>query len=556
MDQTILINDETIKTFERIKYKRCHILEDTMDMDLKRLFNNIIEDLEFNSYVTSLYKDWLEEKQVFHETTLSINLITLFYFCMDEILLEFGENARAAYLNFSKARRNRKSYMLQTIKEEYEGSAKSGNSLFLSKQAESFFTAAKVDAALKDLYPDRNTYIDSIYNEIISWKKDFSKHLCEFYFYPSLPLKRRIDLLIVDLSFYILKYIIDKNTGNFDIGLLIFPTNLTDGVFSFKNSVYETEVSVEDDKIINSISYSYEEDGQMVFNKTVVEEIEGDYTSYTTAQAKDELLSSLKEQGKLDDHIRDLSNLEFNVLAHVYSNFTSSILTENRLRFPGKEFCKQVLNSTKLRERDVQKIVKALEKLASVRIETEKRDATGALQQKSIYSFFDLSYGTDTQESVFINNNIINKATSSDSSMSSIDLMGDEWFIDVAPSVYLKDTWRDNKDTYIYSKLYKLVSDKVSEVLTVMFQQLRIQNKETLQADITYTFLRNRLKANGIKLSVLKKDLEKELTTLKNNNVIIKSFLFTKSSLHVDFLPISDIERMVYGIDSRNIKSS
>ena len=87
-----------------------------------------------------------------------------------------------------------------------------------------------------------------------------------------------------------------------------------------------------------------------------------------------------------------------------------------------------------------------------------------------------------------------------------------------------------------------------------MFQQLRLENLDTLHSNIDYSFLRNRLKGNGMKLSVFKKELEREISTLQSSNVIIKNYEFMKNFLYIEFLPLSEIEEEIYGYRKNSIE--
>ena len=102
--------------FERTKHMRCKILEDNMEQSTKDFFLKIVHDKVIMDFIKETYQEWFLEKKIYYNE-LEVDLVTILYYCMDSMLLEFGENANSAYNNYAKVKRDRKTYIMKTIKD-------------------------------------------------------------------------------------------------------------------------------------------------------------------------------------------------------------------------------------------------------------------------------------------------------------------------------------------------------------------------------------------------------------------------------------------------------
>lgn len=538
---------------ERQRYTTCKVLEDNMELPAKEIFKKILGNEDIINYIKKEHGDWLLERQEIIEKELPIDLVTILYTCMNTLLLEYGEDASAALKAYKKKKRDRQDYALKAIVEEYKGTAGSGNPKYLHNQADAYFELLAVDSSINSPYKTKDEYIKFLYDSIYEWGKNSDRNLCEYKFFNKIQIERKVAFLFIDLSVFILNYIVNKNAGRFDVSVVSFPSSLTEnGSFGFKNQHYDTEVAIgRNGKVQNIIPYNFEENGQTTYNKTIINEVDMEHSSYT--EPSKELLDILTGQYGFVDNSRGLSNFSLHLVGAVYSLLNPSSLSHDWIHFEdGKVFVKSVLQKSKITKKDCLKVREELIKLQNTKMETKKYDSNGNLLEEAYFSFFEtkFTYGQDKigeekyRETAFSDN----KNGTEQDPVEDYDFIGKEWSLSIAPSSYLKDEWKNQKNTDIYSKLYKLsVSNKVSEVVTILFQQLRIENLEPLCTSIEYSYLRNRLKGNGMKLNLFKKELDKELAVLKSSGIIIKDYALLKTYMTVEFLPLSDIENEVYG---------
>lgn len=541
---------------EKQRYMSCKVLEDNMELPAKEIFQKIINDEEVKQYIQEENKLWFMERKELFGKELPVDLVTILYFCMNSLLLQYGEDASAALKANKLTIKNRRYYALSNIVKEYKGTAAKKNPLYMHHQADAYFELLSIDSSIVPPYKTKEEYIDFLYASICEWGKDSERYLCEFKFFNKYKPEKKVDYLFLDISGFILNYIVYKNAGNFDVTLLSFPSSLTErGVFGFKNQYYDTQVSIEKNgKIQNAIPYNFEENGNIRLNRTIINEVDVDMDDIELCtEPSKELIEILINKHGFVENTRDLSNFSFHVVGSVYSLLNPTNLSQEWIHFEdGKAFVRSILQKSKITKRDCIKVRNELLKLRNAKMETKKVDSSGKILEEAYYSFFDIkfTYGQEVQDEEYYKETSFTDTNEmlDEDPMADYDFIGNDWSISIAPSSYLKDEWKNKKNTDIYSKLYKIsVSNKVSEVVTIMFQQLRIDNLESLATSIDYSYLRNRLKGNGIKLSIFKKELEKELSMLKNSSVIIKDYEFFKNYLYVEFLPLSEIEIEVYG---------
>ena len=539
---------------ERQRYTSCKVLEDNMELPAKEIFKRILNNEDIVQHIKKEYGDWFLERQEIIDKELSIDLVSILYYCMNTLLLEYGEDASAALKAYKKKKRDRQDYALKAIVEEYKGTAGSGNPKYLHNQADAYFELVAVDSSINSPYKTKEEYINFLYNSIYEWGKNSERNLCEYKFFNKIQIERKVAFLFIDVSLFMLNYIVNKNAGRFDVSVVSFPSSLTEnGSFGFKNQHYDTEVSIgKNGKVQNVIPYNYEENGQTTYSRTIINEVDLDNINSYSEPSK-ELLDILTGQYGFVDNSRGLSNFSAHLVTAVYSLLNPSSLTHDWIHFEdGKVFVKSVLQKSKITKKDCLRVREELIKLQNTKMETKKYDANGKLLEEAYFSFFETKF-TYGQEK--IGEEKFRETAFSDAEidveqdpMADYDFIAKEWSLSIAPSSYLKDEWKNQKNTDIYSKLYKLsVSNKVSEVVTILFQQLRIENLETLCTSVDYSYLRNRLKGNGMKLNLFKKELDKELSVLKTSGIIIKDYALLKTYMTIEFLPLSDIENEVYG---------
>lgn len=533
-------------------YVMATVLCDELSPDLSTYFLSHISNTSLEDVFFDHMKEWFFEKLSL-ELPQEMNFLNLVYYTYEDIIATFEDSSKA-YSSLLKEKLNRRDYLFRVIKEEYMGSPKPKNPLYLKNQADKYFSIMETDSSLLR-YDNKQDYIDASYREIEQWKKD-GDYIFKFRFFSNLDNSRRMSYFITDLELEIVTIITRKYYGKYDGNITSLPEYFVrNPFFSFKPDTKEGELSVEDDRVVSKSVYKYidEETNSVNVVETIIDEKIGNFTSYDEKE-KDYLISQLRNQGALKTSFDVLDTRDEAVLATIYSSFSADSLSEDWVKYKGRSFVGQVLGKSTFRARDVKQVLNSLDKLASTVLRAEQHDESGNLIGRGTLSFFDVRYGiagnSNSTVSVSLdvaNQNQIHYSTSMElpeKILTSNDLM-----IEIAPSAYLKTIWRERINTEIYTKHYLEIGSSKAKAIMMLIQNERIRLYPQSKLFFSYATLRSRLHLE-IKLNVLKRDLSQQLQEMIDKKIIVDSFNFGTSGLTVYLLPFTQLEKILYKIES------
>ena len=355
-----------------------------------------------------------------------------------------------------------------------------------------------------------------------------------------------------------LSLITRKFFGKFDGGLTSIPPELLQGVFSFKKSSLNIELSQEEDRIYAKDRYTYtEEDGSSTQLETILKEYELDKSIIEMEEAdKLALIEQMKSEISFGDA---LDSDELNALAVIYSSINAQVLAESRIHANGRLLCCQILGKNNIRERDSKAVLASIDKLANYRLRRIVQDQQGNVKGKSVFNFFEYNL-IDEREDGSNDDHIVQAEIGETSSSEFISktlpdeiLAGDKWSIDIFPSVWLKETWKQNKNTEIYTKLYNQIGSSKTKTFMMFLQNGRMENFPQSKILFTWPSIKNHFRMHNLKLSAVKKELVPQLKTLMEEGIMVKQYTFTSSGMEVEFLPFTEIEKMLYQIYNINL---
>jgi len=511
------------------------------------IMNTELEDCFYDSM-----KEWFLEKLAVH-LPQEFSFINLVYYVYEDIVTKFEDSSKA-YTSLLKEKLNRRDYLFRIIKDEYSGSPKPRNPLYLKNQADEYFSIMDTDSSLPK-YTTKQAYMDFSYNEIEQWKKS-GDYIFKFRYFSKLDNAKKISYFITDLGLEISTIVTNKYYGKYDGNLTSLPEYLVkNAIFSFKPSTEEGELSVEDDRVISKNVYEFvnDENNYSTVLETIIDEQSGNFISYNE-EDKDYLITQIRNQGALKTSYDVLDSRDEAALATIYSSFSVDSLSEDWVRFKGRSFVGQVLGKSNFRARDVKQVLNSLDKLASTVIRTEQRDEQGNLTSKGILSFFDVRYGTagtvNSTVSVSLdapNQNQIHFSSSTE--LPEKVLTSDNLVIEIAPSAYLKNLWRERVNTEIYTKHYLEIGSSKAKSLMMLLQNERVRQYPQSKLSFSYATLRSRLHLK-MKLNIMKRDLEQQLKELVEKKVVVESYTFGTNALIVYLLPFTKLEKILYKIDT------
>jgi len=533
-------------------YVMATVLCDELSSDLSTYFLSHINNTSLEDVFFDHMKEWFFEKLSLN-LPQEMNFLNLVYFTYEDIIATFEDSSKA-YSALLKEKLNRRDYLFRVIKEEYMGSPKPRNPLYLKSQADKYFSIMETDSSLVR-YESKQDYINAAYQEIEQWKKD-GDYIFKFRFFSKLDNSRKMSYFITDLELEIVTIITQKYYGKYDGNITSLPEYFVrTPFFSFKPDTKEGELSVEDDRVVSKNVYKYvdEETNNVNVLETIIDEQSGNFTSYDEKE-KEYLISQLRNQGTIKTSFDVLDTRDEAVLATIYSSFSADSLSEDWIRYKGRSFVGQVLGKSTFRARDVKQVLNSLDKLANTVARTEQHDEMGNLIGRGTLSFFDVRYGiagnSNSTFSVSLdmkNQDQIHYSTSSElpeKILTSNDLM-----IEIAPSAYLKTIWRERINTEIYTKHYIEISSSKAKSIMMLLQNERVRLYPQSKLTFSYATLRTRLHLE-MKLNVLKRDLGQQLQELIDKKIIVDSFNFGTSGLTVYLLPFTQLEKILYKIET------
>lgn len=538
------------------EYRVAKVLTDNISPEFLLYFEKEVYDKPFSNFIYDSMKVWFFEKSRFGIQP-DVTLLNFIYYAVGNITKEFGEDTQAALRKYAEVKRQKKKYLYSSITDEYNGTPKNSNLMSMTKQVDSYFILAEKDASIQP-YTSKKEYIDILYNEITDWKKKKDSLLIQFKYFSELSERRRFDCLLCDLTYHILSLITHKFFGKFDGGLTSIPPELLQGVFSFKKAALNIELSQEENRIYAKDRYTFtEEDGSSTQLETILKEYDLDKSIVEMEEAdKQALIEQMKSEISFGNA---LDSDELNALAVIYSSINAQVVAESRIHVNGRLLCCQILGKNNIRERDSKSVLASIDKLANYRLRRIVQDQQGNVKGKSVFNFFEYNLIDEREDNTNDNQVVhaeIGENPSSEFASKTLPdeiLAGDKWSIDIYPSVWLKETWKQHKNTEIYTKLYNQIGSSKTKTFMMFLQNGRMENFPQSKILFSWPNIKNHFRMHNLKLSALKKELLSQLKTLMSEGIMVKEYAFTSSGMEIEFLPFTDIEKMLYQINNLNM---
>jgi len=536
-------------------YISAKMLLDNLDERILSYYITRIENQQVSYFLHETMNEWFTEKSAF-SIEPEVTLLNIIYYIIETSAMQM-ESTTAALEYYSENKRARKNYMFSTIKKEYTGEGlNKNNAMFLNKTADTYFELLKVSSTIPK-YSSKQEYIDIMYQEISSWRNDRESYLFDFKFFECLDPKRRAGCFILDVGTFIFKMVTEQFYGKIDGGVTLFPANLMDGVFSLRNESVDLDIVVG-----NNIAYSRSQniidngEGQTVEVETIYGKVEGDFSMLPEELSDEEkfaMVNKLRVGNELSSTVRSLASREFVTLTTIYSSFSASNLLENHITFNGKKFVQQVLGKKNIKIRDIKQVLESIEKLASAEINLTRTNSQGKVDFVGKISFFDMSYGIDERDEDSKLNYTIDKNSQDYQMIDDSILSGNNWKIHIAPSAYLREQWAKEVNSVIYTKQYMKISDSKTKSYMVLLQDERMKSYPSMTKTFTFAYLGSKLRMDKMRPAYMKKEVAEQLMALKSANVIVEDYKITSTGSVVSFLPFTELEKELYGIDKDTI---
>lgn len=536
------------------------VISESIDPKLSDFYENHIKGTQMEIWFYNAMNggsdsdfNWFETKKEEINFKKEASFVNILYWILEKTLL-VDSSPRYWQAKFFESKRNKKNYLYQVIKEEYTGSQKVKNPMYLNSTCDHYFALMRIDNTLKK-YNTRQEYIDELYEAITAWKKNIESFLFEFKFFDSFDAKRKASYFENDLCEHVFRTINEDFYGNINGVLTSTPKDIGN-VFTYrKENIDLNQLDMAEGNLYAKTSSTIDENGAKIIQDTFYRlNTDNDFDRNTK---KFDIIENFKKQNP-DTKIKTLSTDESDVLANVYSSFDASVISEGFIIFNGKSFVRRVLGKKSIKVRDSRKVLSSIDKLSSVNINVTRRSKNGTLESVSSLSFFDYTIGKDNTSGSNVSASI-GERTSIDDIPDEL-LSGDDWTIRIDPSNFLRQSWMSNTNMEIYTKMYHQIESTQAKSYMLFLQNERINEQitgnyspyDSIRKFFSFAYLKNKVRIEKERPAVVKKLICEQLKILKDEKIVISNYDVVDTGVYIDFMPFTELEIDLYKIRRPN----
>lgn len=519
-----------------------NIIEENISDKIRSFYQEVfLNDFDLRSQIYTEMGEWCTEKKL---RVFDLDLTQLILYTI-EMGVTSSTNIDQALSNYLESRRTQKKYRFRLIKEELEidgHKPTKRNKRLVTAEAENYFFLKQVGSpVIQENFNTKEEYIRFRYEYIKKWFENRASYLIDFTYFRSLQVRSQAKDFLIDLACDVLTYIKEEMYGSLEGYLTSLPTNIFDApFFGYRQEKVHPITSIQDGQIEVVDEYAY--DGNII--QTVIKSI-----SYDKNKGVDpEVLSEkLVEDFTINKNSKILDSKDLQLLANVCSNITASVLNEDSLTISLQTLCKQFYRKKTIRTREYIDTLKRLERLSEYTLKASRHTDSGF--EKMIIHFFDIHYHIPTESGP--NKNIDEEIIEflKDETITGFDYSDAVIQFNIGKSI--KDSWRENQIQRVYSKLYNQIESQESKAKAFLFilegERLRIYPEGELT--LPYSFFLNKLRFSSENLSKIKKEIGKNLDSLKDQHILLEDYVLKKTGVSLKFYPFSQTERMVYRIN-------
>lgn len=463
-----------------------------------------------------------------------------------ETSLSLSSDINGHIKRYSNLRRYQKRYWFDTVKKELgvEGKkASPRNKTFISDECDRYFMLKKTNN-IEDTYKNREDFIWHRYREIEQWAQEPTSPLCRYVYIRLLNDTSQAKAFIIDMGYEIFTYIKNEQYGN----PLGFRTSLPTDVFKapffgFRQErlVLDTE---SDEQVINVIDkYAYKD----TTVDTIVRTFNiGEQTSISEAEDL--------AQKEVAVNYRSLDTNDLQLLTLICSNITADTINDDVVEISLNQICHQFYRKENVRTKARKEVLNHIERLAKYTLQAEQY--ADGMYEKLVLHFFDVHYripaeknsgerDIDQEMADFLSESELGK---------SLDFDLSKAVIQFSLGKTIKDAWKEEKMSQIYSKLYHLIDVQEPKAKTMLFilenERMKIYPELELKS-LPYKFFTDKLRFSNMPPNKIKAEIDKILQLIKEQGILIDNYSMGALSIDLEFLPFSKTEKLVYRISDK-----
>lgn len=529
------------------------ILAGMLSEDILTFYNHLCTIPELSQELISKLQDWLlipGGDQLFNPIDAP-KIDKVIHFIL-ETEVQY-QDVSDMYSRIKNIKRNRRMYLYRKIREEaglIGQFSKKGTHML-----ENEWQALNNPFIREKLYESKETFLRARLTEINEWYNSPTGYIFQFPYFSTLAFKKQIESFLIDLKCEILSLICEhfyKNVFGFVTKTpdILLGSDFNSPVVSWVSSTMNLNYETRSDRVI---VYETIAQSEIADTRIVIAEVKMDCSTEAKANAAILKVQNDYENGVLS---KTFDTEDFAILTTVFNNIDlKSANGEAPVCMTANSLLAYIHSDiASPRKRNFVDAISRLNKIASMRITSNSYDNKGRLVSFGKISYFDLIIRIENRKSD--NGSVAVYQTTDGSSDFESDIFASldmdafsNMSIELYPSIWMKNQWKEKVHDVVYSRAYQQITSQKGKFLFQLIHRERMRVYPESSVDITMKFFRDNLRSNQ-GLTRFRKEILNELETFKQNAIMVKDYSATSGYIHIDFFPFSSIEHQVYKTDS------
>lgn len=440
-----------------------------------------------------------------------------------------------------KKKINAKDYFFSKIKKEY--------TLYMSGHEEEGFIKKYYSAAnnpyLKQSVPliNKDDIYNNTYSEILDWKRDSASMLFQFKFFSVLPIKKKCEWFLTELSIFAYNTICNDFYNNASGYVTKTPPLIWDvggAVVSWASEMPELNV-VMDEPGMFSVYESIMKDAD---GCEVIAEIDRIPTSAVTPdEIEKEKLKILSEYAS-GKRSQTFDTTDWRIYTTIFSMMRFGTFSDGVIHATLPELFSEIyplFSGRNHLKREYVNLLERLDKISHRTLSSTSLDEFGrAVRQKNI-TFFTFDYeliGVQGASTVLSFSELKKKLDFNAFNIKELECMQ----ITITPSSHMKQQWMEMKYKEVLSSDFKKLEESKDQVVLQILQEFRIKIFPERECLINYQEIETNIRTLKIKTTRLRKEIRNSIERIAKINSIIEAYEFNKTGINMTFRKLSDAE--------------
>lgn len=528
------------------------ILSGMLSEDIIDFYNYLCSNNALSQALIAKLKDWVLSPN-------GNNLFTLVDPPQIKVVIHFILDTEIQDLDISEAlthqrelKKSRRGYLFRKIKSEVgviEQTSKNGSHMIADEWA-----ALSNPLIRERKYTSKEEFYAARLAEVTDWYNAPVCYLFKFPYFSTISAKKQVEAFLIDLQYEVLELIYKnfyKNVFGFVTKTpdMMLGSNSGAPVVSWASSAMDLKYETKPDRVI---VYETVAKGTASDTRIVVAEVLQDCSTEEKANAAVMKVKDDFEKGVLT---RTFDTEDFAILTAIYNNMDlKSANGDTPVHISAKSLVSDIHSDIAApRKRVYVDSLSRLNKIASMHIISSSYDNKGKLLSAGTVSFYDLGIrieGRDGSDgSVTVYQTTDGNLSPGSSIFANLDMEDfNNMVIDVYPSLWMREQWREGVHDVVYSQSYRQIASQKGKFLFQLIHKERMRIYPETGVDITIKFFRDNLRSNQ-STTRLKKEILEELSYFKDNHIMVADYIGKKGSVHIDFLPFTQTEHQIYKTD-------